>query len=385
MASKDSLMELTRRPYVSAGAVIAAASLTAVTPVAPPPLESKERAVQLLTGEEDITLDLVRHGLNGPPSYQSIVGSFLPGYGLNATGEEQAQALVPAIEAEFPNGIAGIYAGDNIRMPETVQPLADALGMNVQQLPGLDEIPGGIYNGAASFFTPGGILYELTLLAWGFGLELVPMPGSYDINGVAFDEDFSAAVQAIYDNTVSAGGATTDIAASGEAAISTWVLMNVNNPDLNIFIPLFIENLLGTSTFLPNAGQVVVEGSPGDWTLVSFNGEAIPAPDLLTELFVDVRNLIEAPQTAAYNIFESLLLDPTTTLSTIQTGLTDIATATAQFPVAVIDDILNALGIGASSDLSADLTNLLSTAATDISGLLPGELGTMLASTLTSL
>jgi Histidine phosphatase superfamily (branch 1) len=378
-------MELTRRPFVSAGAAIAAASLTAVTPIAPPPLESKERAVQLLTGEEEITLDLVRHGLNGPPSYQSIVGSFLPGYPLNATGEEQAQALVPAIEAEFPNSIAAIYAGDNIRMPETVQPLADALGMNVQLLPGLDEIPGGIYNGAASFFTPGGILYELTLLAWGFGLEFVPMPGSYDINGVAFDEDFSAAVQTIYDNTVSAGGPTTDIAASGEAAISTWVLMNVNNPDLNIFIPLFIENLLGTATFLPNAGQVVVEGSPGDWTLVSFNGEAIPAPDLLTELFVDVRNLIEAPQTAAYNIFESLLLDPTTTLSTIQTGLSDIATATAQFPVAVIDDILNALGVSTSSDLSADLTNLLSTAATDISGLLPGELGTALAATLTPL
>jgi hypothetical protein len=161
--------------------------------------------------------------------------------------------------------------------------------------------------------------------------------------------------------------------------------MNVNNPDLNIFIPLFIDNLLGTGTFLPNAGQVVVEGSPGDWTLVSFNGEPIPAPDLLTELFVDLRNLIEAPQTAAYNIFESLLLDPTTTLSTIQTGLSDILTATGQFPVSVIDDILNALGVGASSDLSADLTNLLSTAATDISGLLPGELGTALAATLTSL
>jgi hypothetical protein len=93
-----------------------------------------------------------------------------------------------------------------------------------------------------------------------------------------------------------------------------------------------------------------------------------------------------APQTAAYNIFESLLTgDATTTLSTIETGLSDILTATGQFPVSVIDDILNALDGSASSDLSADLTNLLSTAATDISGLLPGELGTALATTLTSL
>jgi hypothetical protein len=40
---------------------------------------------------------------------------------------------------------------------------------------------------------------------------------------------------------------------------------------------------------------------------------------------------------------------------------------------------------GTSSDLSTDLTNLLSTAATDVSGLLPGELGTTLAAAFTAL
>ena len=43
----------------------------------------------------------------------------------------------------------------------------------------------------------------------------------------------------------------------------------------------------------------------------------------------------------------------------------------------MIDDILNALG-GGIPNLGTELANLLATAATDVAGLLPGELGVMI-------
>jgi len=367
------------RPYIAAGTagfVTAATGLIAVAPLAPTPGEPQERAVQLVAGEEEITLDLVRHGSDGPPAYLSTIGSYLPGYSLNATGEEEADAVAKVLAPEAP--FAGIYAGDNIRMPETAAPLSQLVDQPVQLLHGLDEIAGGIYNGDQAT-SLGGILYEVTLAAWAFGLLDVPMPGSYDLNGMEFDDNFTGALQTIYDNTVSAGGPTTDVAFSGEAAISTWTLMNAKNPDLSIFLPMFIHDLESGGSILPNTGVVVLEGSPTEgWTIVSWNGESIPAPGLLTELVVDARSLIEAPQLALYNIQEAILGGDTATIETaIQTGISQVATATEQFPVAVFDDIVNALGGGsptAGADLATnslgDLSGLVSTLAADWAGLL---------------
>ncbi|GFG76291.1 hypothetical protein [Mycobacterium botniense] len=96
-------MDLTRRRDVIVGAATAATSLIAVTPVGLPPREVHEHAVQLLTGEEDITLDLVRHAQPaGSPSYLSKVGSFLPGHPLSEMGREQAQALGAVLAQEGP-------------------------------------------------------------------------------------------------------------------------------------------------------------------------------------------------------------------------------------------------------------------------------------------
>jgi hypothetical protein len=90
----------------------------------------------------------------------------------------------------------------------------------------------------------------------------------------------------------------------------------------------------------------VVDGSPGDWTLVSYDGISVPQdPGLGTELFVDSRNLIEAPQFAAYDIYEALLTGNSATIdSAIQAGISQVDTALAQYPVEVFDDIVSALG-----------------------------------------
>jgi hypothetical protein len=123
--------------------------------------------------------------------------------------------------------------------------------------------------------------------------------------------------------------------------------MNVNNPDFSVLL----QEVETTEGFLPNTGQVVIEGSPGDWTLVSYDGTAVPAdPGLGTDLFVDFRNLIEAPQFAGYDIYEALLTGNSATVDgAIQTGISQVDTALTQFPVAVFDDILGALTASAAA------------------------------------
>jgi hypothetical protein len=274
----------------------------------------------------------------------TVVNTLVPGPDLTDTGEQQAQALVNAMSG---NGIDDIYASTMIRSQETAAPLAEALHLPINVLSGLNEIDAGIFEGIpvnVGDLPLGGALYLLAPLAWTLGLDFVPQLGStVDPNGVAFDESLSGAVQSIYDGTVGTeAGTVTDAVFSHEGAIATWTLMNVNNPDF----ALVLQEFLNTGELLPYTGQVVVDGSPGDWTLVSWDGTPVPQdPGLPTELFVDFRDLITAPQFASYDIYEALLTANSATIETaIQAGISQIDTALTQFPVAVFDDIVSAFG-----------------------------------------
>ncbi len=292
--------------------------------------------------DEPIVIDFVRHG-ESMANAAGIIDTVPPGTDLTDAGSQQATMLAGLLHQEAP--FAGVYASDEVRSLETAEALTNA----VQQLPGLNEIDAGIFEGQP-VDSLGGVLYLLAPIAWTLGAEFVPIPGSTDANGIAFDERFSDAVQAIYDNTPAAGANTpTDVAFSSEGAMATWTLMNVNNPDFAI--PL--TELLSTGQFIPNTGQVVVSGDPQDgWTLVSFDGQPVPPASLPTELFVDARNLIEAPQFAAYNIYEALVNGDSAT-SAIDGGLSQVLSATEQFPVAVISDLTNALAGDLSSAVAS--------------------------------
>jgi len=288
-----------------------------------------------------IVLDFVRHGESGD---MTVVNTLVPGPDLTDTGEQQAQALVNAMSG---NGIDDIYTSTMIRSQETAAPLAEALHLPINVLSGLNEIDAGIFEGIpvnVGDLPLGGALYLLAPLAWTLGLDFVPQLGStVDPNGVAFDESFSGAVQSIYDGTVGTqAGTVTDAVFSHEGAIAIWTLMNVNNPDF----ALVLQEFLNTGELLPYTGQVVVDGSPGDWTLVSWDGTPVPQdPGLPTELFVDFRDLITAPQFASYDIYEALLTANSATIETaIQAGVSQIDTALTQFPITVFDDIVSAFG-----------------------------------------
>ncbi|GFG72655.1 hypothetical protein [Mycobacterium botniense] len=233
-------------------------------------------------------------------------------------------------------------------MAQTAAPFAALEQETPHILSGLNEIGGGIYAGDP-YSGPGGILYDLTLLTWAFGYEFVPMPGSLDFNGIAFEDYFSNAVATMYADAlanpiVSANGQVTDVAFSGEAAISTWTLLNAKNPDLAIFLPRFVEAVLSPEKhpFLPNAGVVELEGNPTEgWTLVSFDGQPIPQdPGLLTQLIVDFRDVITPPQMAIYNLVEAALTGNATTIQdALAAGVYSVGAAIAQFPQSVIGDI----------------------------------------------
>ena len=282
-----------------------------------------------------IVLDFVRHGESGD---MAVVNTLVPGPDLTATGEQQANDLVSALSGK---GIDEIWASTMIRSQETAAPLADALNLPIQVSSGLNEIDAGIFEGIpvnVGDLPLGGGLYLLAPALWTLGLDFVPELGSTDANGIVFDDRVSQAVQMIYDGSVAND---IDAVFSHEGTIAIWTLMNVHNPDF----PLVLDELFSTGELLPYTGQVVVDGSPGDWTLVSWDGTPVPQdPGLPTELFVDFRDLITAPQFAGYDIYEALLGGNSAAIdSAIQAGVSQIDSALAQFPVAVFDDIVSAL------------------------------------------
>jgi hypothetical protein len=295
--------------------------------------------------DESIVLDFVRHG-ESMDNAAGIIDTTPPGTALDATGEGQATAVATALQNEYTT-IAAVFDSQELRTQQTAEPLLAELTattghtVSATTLSGLNEIPAGAFEGDPTNSLEG-ILYLLAPLSWAMGDVLVPDIGDPSVNGVTFDESFGGAVQTIYDGTASATGTPNDVAFSSEGAIAVWTLMNVNNPDFSVLL----QEVEQTGGFLPNTGQVVVEGSPGDWTLVSYDGTPVSAdPGLGTELFVDFRNLIEAPQFAGYDIYEAMLGGNTATIdAALQTGLNQVDTALSQFPVEVFDQIVTALG-----------------------------------------
>lgn len=293
-----------------------------------------------------VIIDFVRHA-ESIDNAAGIIDTNPPGTPLDSVGIEQANTVANAIYDEYGNNIAELAASQETRAQETAAPLADLLAQHgdhlaIDILPGLNEIPAGALEGSPTNSLEG-LLYLVGPLSWVMGFPLMPDLGDPSFNGVLFDQTFGDAVQTIYDNTGTvASGTPADVAFSSAGSIAVWTMMNVNNPDFSVLL----HEIATTGGFLPNTGQVVIEGQPGDWTLVSYDGVAVPAdPGLGTELFVDFRNLIEAPQFAGYDIYEALLTGNTATIdSAIQTGLTQVDTALSQFPVEVFDQIVTALG-----------------------------------------
>lgn len=336
------------RPWIATGVALVGAGLVASAPAAPVagPLAAVTLPGIQLTAT-DMVLEFVRHGLS-MDNVNLINGSVAPGahlanYPDPYNGFHQAEAVGQALFDKYgTDGVDGIFASGLVRTQETAAPFAGLMGMDVTNLSGLNEINAGIWEGIQSSTVDQFKMVALSYLAapilWTYGLYSVPLLGSSDFNGMAFDTRFDAAVQAIYDHSLSLEDPTmNDVAFSHGGAIMIWTLMNVNNPDFG----LLLEHPL------TNTSRVVIEGNPTDgWTLLSWDGVDVPAtPDLMTGLIVDVRDLMVAPQMASYHLQEALLsMDPTQITTALQTGFTDVLDAVIRFPQAVIETLTGAMG-----------------------------------------
>ncbi|CAN5310667.1 histidine phosphatase family protein [soil metagenome] len=197
-----------------------------------------------------ITLTFVRHA-ESDANAGGVIDTSVPGPGLTLKGQQEAQKVANDLRGK---DYDGIYASAMVRSQETAAPLAKDLGEQVQVLPELNEISAGRFEGqsgdaalAAYFVAP---------TAWLQGDRKATIPES--INGNQFNNDFTVAVQKIYDS-----GEQNPIVFSHGAAIMLWTAMNVKNS----------KDSLLRSHPLPNVGRVVLRGNPiTGWTLLSWDG-----------------------------------------------------------------------------------------------------------------
>ncbi len=289
------------------------------------------------TNGPSIVIDFVRHGQTGPNA-MSLIDTAIPGAPLNALGLQEAHNIANVLAPQGP--FAGIFDSQLTRTQQTAAPLAAMVGMTPQSLGGLNEINAGLFQGLGQL--PVGILYIVGPLTWTLGLPIVPMlaPLSADPNGVVFFQNFHNAMQTMYSTAlanpvVSANGHITDVSFASGMAIEAGTLMTVNNPD----------PLLMLTHSLPNTGVVVVQGSPQTgWTMESWDGVPVPKASLPTQLFVDVRDLITAPQFAVGDITGALFTgDPATIVNSVRDGVNEVVGATVRFPFAVTQTLVDAL------------------------------------------
>jgi len=197
-----------------------------------------------------ITLTFIRHA-ESEANAAHIINTDIPGPSLTEEGTAQAEQLAHQLSR---NKFDAVYASDMVRAEQTAAPLARALGKRVEVLPGLREIDAGKYNDTPN--KRADLTYLLAPADWLNGDRKDAIPGS--ISGNEFNDQFTAAVQKIYDK-----GDAKPVAFSHVEAIMYWTLMNVKNP----------KDSLATSHPLPNMGRVVVTGSPAmGWTLVDWDG-----------------------------------------------------------------------------------------------------------------
>lgn len=300
-----------------------------------------------------IQIDFVRHA-QSYSNVANLIDTAVPGAPLTQLGLDQANAIAAILQ---PQGhFAGIFDSQLIRTQQTSGPLAGMMGMTPQVLPGLNEISAGIFEGLPQI--PAGIMYLVGPLAWTLGFPIMPNLGlgATQFNGVVFDQSFTNTLQTMYTSALAhpvlaANGKITEVAFSSAFAIETGTLMNVNNPD----------PLLMLTHSLPNTAVVQIQGNPQDgWNLISWDGVPVGPATLPTKLFVDARNLLMAPQFAAFNVGSSLFTgDPTTIVNAVRGGINEVGAAAFNFPYDVTRDVIDAVAGTSLSGLQTELTGLI--------------------------
>lgn len=190
-------------------------------------------------------LYLIRHGRT-PSNVNHLLDTAFPGADLDDEGRAQAAALASELGGE---PIEALYASDLVRTQQTMQPLADRLGLPVTVLGGLREIQAGEHE-----LSPVWEPYVAVLRSWAMGNLDAVVPGGERVH--EFFARYDGAVSTIAD-----GGHGAAALVSHGAALRTWIAGRVRGlrpGDAGVRV-------------LGNTAVVTVEGDPGSgWDLVDW-------------------------------------------------------------------------------------------------------------------
>ncbi|ORA37233.1 hypothetical protein BST13_08800 [Mycobacterium aquaticum] len=295
-----------------------------------------------------MTVTFIRHGESYGNATNKIDTS-IPGPDLTPKGEGQADAVAayltsPAYTDKY-GPVDAIYASTMVRTQETAKPLSTDLNLPVTVIGypknsdageriGVQEISAGIFEGLPEQTGIGRIGYIVAPLAWTLGLQFVPVPGGE--TGLEFNERMNNSMKQIEADTPAGEDGNQNAAVfSHGATIMFWTMMNVDNPNLLLIVQHPLTN-----------GDVVVvdENADGGWTLKSWAGEEVGPANYPTQMFVNVRDLIVAPQQAVYNMrVPALTPDPAAIVSTGAQGVQDVAKAGVKFVKDSVTDTVNAI------------------------------------------
>lgn len=287
-----------------------------------------------------LTVTFVRHGESEANASHTIDNS-IPGAHLTQLGHTQAAAVAAALAA---NGIDydAVYTSNMVRTAETAAPFAAEAELTPVVLPGVREINAGWFEGWSDAGL-GGIGYVLAPALWTLGARLIPVPGGGD--GNAFDARMDTALKIIEDS-----GAQNPVVFSHAATIMFWTMMNVDNPDLGLMLRHRLDN----------TEIVVVEGSAEEgWTLTNWAGRPVGPASLGTKLFVNVRDLVVAPQTAAFDVVQAFGTGDIRAIATaIRDGIGDVLTAPVKFVTTVVRDVIDAVSDAVQPDAAERVPNI---------------------------
>lgn len=313
-----------------------------------------------------MTVTFIRHG-ESEANFQNSIDTSIPGPDLTPLGETQAANVGALLWNNGASSYDAIYASTMVRTQETAAPLSSLSGLPVTILGGTDyinshpgmrvgvqEITSGIFTGLPEKDGLGRIGYIVAPLMWTMGLQFVSVPGGE--NGLEFNERMTNAMTQIETDPNTAGTLVNDknvAVFSHGATIMMWTMMNVDNPDLL----LLMQHPLG------NTDVVVVSGSNEEgWHLESWAGQPVGDANYPTQMLVNLRSLIVAPQQAVYNMRKPVLnLDPGTIASTAGEGIVNVGKAGVTFVKDSVSDTINAIRGLVPSTLSSATTTVSKT------------------------
>lgn len=204
-------------------------------------------------------LYLIRHA-ETESNVRGLLDTALPGPPLTDNGKRQAQALADRLRTE---PISAVYASYATRAQQTAQPLAEALGLEVQAIEGVHEV------GVGELEALGGQdavrTYLQTTQAWTRGELSVAMPGGE--SGEQVRARFIAAVA--------------ELRAKHEAAVpdelpDAVIALVSHGGVIRLGAEWLSDNVrpeVADQRLLPNTGIVVLESLPeAGWTCLSWDG-----------------------------------------------------------------------------------------------------------------